>query len=401
MCQTAKHYPESNSQNLQLPQSDFSSQFVKLLEKPEFDFFKYIERLKEKRLPKDHIYCCTKGYRYGYTSKYNVYAAMVCGREWCQDCQTMESITHRRRMLRWSSKVLYMLKHYSVVGYTVITIPKYIRHYFKSKDALNDFRTYIRRKLKNHGVKHGLIRFHWCGEDGKEWHPHLNILWPKGWWKEKDMDLFKHDLSIWFKNYCNLKYRPVMNVWHNYTSNLKKVNFWNRYVNRATLLNPTKELMEVVNRFKNNSVLGKFPKLTGEESIEKQIDRGFIDGEKIVWPNRIDEKGRKRPIIANYEQMSLSCKKLNGLSSGYFYGEKEEPADGVAIQKMNDLIYDFKNQIKRFEVIALNYAKILDCGLDSRFVPPESLSWPFVFSCKRYQFELPNGWLDPQNECPF
>jgi hypothetical protein len=80
----------------------------------------------------------------------------------------------------------------------IITIPLQIRAYFNSKEALNDFRTYWRRKLKREGYSCGVMRYHWAGEDGYKYAPHINILAPGGYIPKNKLAKLIAYLPLWF-----------------------------------------------------------------------------------------------------------------------------------------------------------------------------------------------------------
>ena len=92
---------------------------------------------------------------------------LVCGREWCPKCR---DVTEGRRFARWLPKAQQM----RVMGYMVITFPPEVRPH--SKKELRRLRRGIIRGLKRLGVKRGLSRWHFFGESGGKWHPHLNLL---------------------------------------------------------------------------------------------------------------------------------------------------------------------------------------------------------------------------------
>lgn len=96
---------------------------------------------------------------------------LVCGREWCPDCR---EVSAGRRLARWLPKAQQM----DCIGYMVITFPRGSRP--RSKEGLRRLRRKIVRGLKYLGFKRGLSRWHYFGESGEEWHPHLNLLLDHG-----------------------------------------------------------------------------------------------------------------------------------------------------------------------------------------------------------------------------
>ena len=96
---------------------------------------------------------------------------LVCGREWCAECR---EVTECRRRSRWLPKA----QQINVMGYMVITFPREVRP--RSKEGLRSLRRKIVRGLKRLGFSRGLSRWHYFGESGDEWHPHLNLLLDHG-----------------------------------------------------------------------------------------------------------------------------------------------------------------------------------------------------------------------------
>ena len=109
-----------------------------------------------------------------------------CGREWCPRCREE---TEGRRFSRWLPKA----QQIEVMGYLVITFPREARP--RSKKRLRELRTKIVRRLKKFGFKRGLSRWHFFGEDGKEWHPHLNVILDYGKIKRKRLEEIKKAIA--------------------------------------------------------------------------------------------------------------------------------------------------------------------------------------------------------------
>ena len=123
----------------------------------------------------DALPCCHKGFVMGTcTNGHHFAKAILCGKEYCIDCGEKWSWIHQRRHYRWLPKV----KSMQSVGYLVVTLPMEVRKYFMDQKRLSVFRRYCIRLLKREGFDRGLCRWHWCGEDGVTWHPHLNFLFP-------------------------------------------------------------------------------------------------------------------------------------------------------------------------------------------------------------------------------
>lgn len=212
-----------------------------------------------------HIPTCSMGFVRGKCTGGHQFAKLLlCGREWCKDCGKENSYSHQRRIARWFPKVMQMEKF----GYLVITVPDQIREASKDKKFLTDFRTYAKRKLQRMGYDKGLIRYHWAGDDGEKWHPHLNILIEETYLSVKKMKELKNDLRSWFERRHPETFknnRPKINLWYNYakpgtpTFDNHKVHKL-KYITRATLKVFNPELAKVIKGFRTTSQWGKWKK---------------------------------------------------------------------------------------------------------------------------------------------
>jgi hypothetical protein len=257
-------------------------------------------------LTQSEQYNCAVGFRMGKTTSGTFFKQIVCGKEFCKTCGSDYSISHIRRIVRVLPKVMQM----SEAGYMVITVPKELREKFKSKKNLNDFRNFIKRKLKRGysyrithkgknfytqkgQVKRAFMRWHWCGEDGLTFKPHLNILIDKSYIDSFYLSKLKIDLSNWFKNQFEMDYNPVANIYYAYSSNKsqngqRKVKHWINYITRSTAKNLTDiQSLETIHGYRNISYIGKFEKVKFEStSRAASIINNGIDletGEKIFW----------------------------------------------------------------------------------------------------------------------
>lgn len=211
--------------------------------------------------------------------------ALFCGREWCATCGQKKSIIHQRRISRWIPKS----KQIETMGYLVITIPKEIRANFSTKFDLNNFRTYIRRKLKRENLcnaeSKGLIRYHFAGDckvcKGKkcdscnytgadrEYHPHINILInTSGFIEQKKINAFKKELGDWFTSYTKIDCTGKGNINYQYTKNDNKKKHWISYVTRATWRFYDPKICTLIKGFHVSSTFGKFEKTIPETTAE-------------------------------------------------------------------------------------------------------------------------------------
>jgi hypothetical protein len=266
-------------------------------------------------------YRCTTTYHVGNTSKAQYFKAITCGRDWCFDCGQIHSPTHRRRIDPIFPRLRTSLEAGQSIGYLVVTTPANLREKFLDREALKAFREYWKNKLKREGFKYGVIRYHWAGEDGYRWHPHLNILFPSGFIAEKTLFKWRKELSKWFAEYFNISPErvwnpetkkkeqkfPASNLYFHYLkptaeNATSKLYHWVKYVLRATQTQPNKATIKVINKFRNTSIFGgkAWPvTLRREEEILSKARKGFeIDqetgeAEKIEWLKTLDNNTGK------------------------------------------------------------------------------------------------------------
>jgi hypothetical protein len=272
------------------------------------------------------IYRCSKGFIWGESSQNNFYKMIVCGKEWCADCGKKHSIPHDRRINRKNSNGRSILENFlglsqanNFIQYLVITIPAELRSLYRSKEALSRFRTYWKDKLKREGHQFGVSRYHYCGEDGYLWKPHLNILTPGGFVPKETLREWREELGRWFKMQHKLNYTPTANIYTSYTSEEGKIRHWLSYVMRATQVLYNKLNEETIKGFRNvapwkdkDFVIPEYTREETERSAEEQAAaEGFDllpDGtkEKIVWRMKFDKiKNRWRPDVVPVEQTRI------------------------------------------------------------------------------------------------
>jgi hypothetical protein len=189
-----------------------------------------------------------------------------CNKEICAVCGKVGSALHWQRYGRWIGKALWMLKEYEAVGYMVITLPK--EYWEKDREKLKKFRRYIIRKLKRLGFKVGKLRYHWAGDRNKTFYPHLNILMAGGWIDEETLEQLKVEVGKW------LGYEGKVVIDYHYSSEIRKIRHWVKYITRPTLLLIEDEglrervWVEVVQGFRNDVEWGKPGCIEWEKSEE-------------------------------------------------------------------------------------------------------------------------------------
>jgi len=243
---------------------------------------------------------CAKWWLKGFTvddqgQEYHYRKAILCEKEWCPECGRKNSRFHKRKIARWFKKVMSM----DSMGYLVITIPEAVRFVFQNQKALDDLRTYWKRKLIRSGYKKGLCRYHWAGDKHpKKWHPHLNILIDAKWINEEIIENWKKDYRKWLEDYVRESI-PVVDIYYHYTIVRKKRIKGLRYITRATLIWYSPDLAGILKGFRNMVSWGRpidwisqayvFPDNKEREmSRVDQIVAGIcpFTGKKIHWSSK-------------------------------------------------------------------------------------------------------------------
>ncbi|GAI70317.1 unnamed protein product, partial [marine sediment metagenome] len=62
------------------------------------------------------------------------------------------------------------------LGYWVITYPKEVRLFVRTKKSLGSQRDKLIRALKALGYSRGMTRWHFFGDQSTEYHPHQNAI---------------------------------------------------------------------------------------------------------------------------------------------------------------------------------------------------------------------------------
>jgi hypothetical protein len=284
-------------------------------------------RLKKLSLRPDPagLYRCTSQMIAGQTSNASYFKAITCGKDWCRDCGAMGSMAHQRRTGKIYPRLKAILDTGKKVNYLIITIPSYLRQAYYSKEALNDFRTYWRRKLKREGFSLGVSRWHWAGEDGRKWHPHLNLLIQGAFIPKPVLYRWRAELSQWWKDYFSLTFKPGANIYTSYTADPDKLRHWVNYVFRATLTQGADKLTQAtIYKYRNTAIIGakkswpiiaQTPEQIRAEALKGyQVDEETGEIEKIRWmKNRDTGKGCQR-----YQLGEINLKTCEKIAPGLY-----------------------------------------------------------------------------------
>lgn len=226
-----------------------------------------IENLAQKIEEDSYIYSCQKGWIVSTCPHCNrkYVRPLLCGRENCPTCGEYMGWLHRRRIARWWDKVMQMRD----IGYIVITFPQEYWDRFLDKKMMNEFASYIRRKLKRMGVKRGLYCWHFSSDkkNFSIFYPHLNILiefrYLEVWEK------FKKDIAKWLSKKLSKEWKVVVANYQYYKncSISKKIHLL-KYLTRPTGRNLSDLVLDKFKGMHNYRWWGKWEKIRHEHEIE-------------------------------------------------------------------------------------------------------------------------------------
>jgi len=216
--------------------------------------------------------CCGVEYRF----------KTVCNREDCPVCGQEKSWAHFRRFIRGVGFIFEMLK-WGSVGYMVVTCPEEKRYEWSSKEVLGGIARYLKRLLKREllGLM-GVMRWHFAGDKGKKWYPHLNILFVGGYIDgevlKRIKELIERRLGVKVVNY-------------HYARSVMKVLHWWRYISRPTFLLQNEIPYENIKGMKNviwfgfEKIKRKYERMSGEEFLElayRLFKEGYFEDVKVM-----------------------------------------------------------------------------------------------------------------------
>ena len=227
---------------------------------------------------------CENGHRFA--------KKLCCGREWCPTCGAKESDVHLRRFARWVPKIEQMKS----MGYLVFTIPEELRWRYRKKAALTrlaklitngDKSNHLSGMLKEMGFGRGLARWHFFGDEGDRYHPHLNVIIDAGYLPRKKLELIR-------RRFAEILGVELAVVNYSYTRNQAKMVHAAKYVTRATFLDYEwdSRMAEELYNFRNQRSWGDWSgpvvwELKGESKYAhiEDLEKGIcpICGKPLKW----------------------------------------------------------------------------------------------------------------------
>ncbi len=217
---------------------------------------------------------------------------LFCGREWCPDCGVF---VHRRRIAR----VLPRLLQLDWMAYLVITFPLEVRVFERNPKLLSLQAKRVRKLLRRLGYRKIYTRWHFFGEHGEKYHPHLNVLFDGGWLSPEELarlkDLIRRTL---LPRSMAKRIGKDLVIYYDYTQESKLKMHWIKYVTKASFLERAWDdrLAEALYGFHNGCFAGTWNdppkwKLTGTDKKFNALlplaeGKHPVSGKPIVWCKR-------------------------------------------------------------------------------------------------------------------
>lgn len=268
------------------------------------------KRIRYKHRNGGKLPSCTKGFLVGDCDLgHRFLKVLLCGKEWCPECGEKWSWLHQRRYYRMLPKLKVLADIKKVIGYLVITVPKEHRQWMLEKGNLNKFRRYVIEFLKRQGYDKGIRAWHWAGEDGEQWNPHLNLLLPEGYIKPETLNGWRELFTAWLETKSGIRLKTAKSIVINYSysDNSMKQRHWLRYIVRPTMRVYNPVIAAVIKGNKNIGTWGKWEKKTEQNEIA-MLERNLCPecGTKVRWH------------CANVEDFEKYIDDFEELKAGYF-----------------------------------------------------------------------------------
>jgi len=224
----------------------------------------------DRKTPKKPLYpSCASGFMVGDCPKGHRYLRIqLCGKEWCSHCGEKWSWVHQRSYYRLLPRLEALAKEKNSIGYMVITVPPAIRQWMLNRENLASFRRYVIEFFKRQGYDKGVRVWHWSGEDGKTWHPHLNLLFSEKFISKRKLKGWRELFTAWLeqKSGISIPGKTVV-INYQYSNKSGKQRHWLRYVVRATLRRYNPVICAVIKGNHNKGTWGKWSKKKQQNDI--------------------------------------------------------------------------------------------------------------------------------------
>lgn len=187
------------------------------------------------------------------------YRPIYCGKEWCAICGEIDSPAHVRRYTRAWERIINETKS---LGLLVITIPSQAGDLYYDPKFLSALRRYITRKLQRSGIaSRGLCRWHWEGDIGGKFFPHLNFLFEGEWIPQHVLVQLRAEYTAWLKKKWNIDGFDSAVLHYSYAKTAPEKIHMLKYTMRPTLHHYSVEREHTYRAVRGTIWFGKWPKM--------------------------------------------------------------------------------------------------------------------------------------------
>ncbi|MBA7626268.1 hypothetical protein ES703_33713 [subsurface metagenome] len=182
------------------------------------------------------------------------------------------------------------------MAYLVVTFPLEVRVIMNDPKLLTILAKKLRQLLRKQGYRKVYTRWHFFGEHGEKYHPHLNVLCDGGWLSPEELarlkDLIRRKL---LKRSIARRIKKDLVIHYDFTQDAKRKMHWVKYVTKASFTDRgwDEQLASRLKGFHNGCFAGTWndpPKwrLTGTDkkfNTLLKVKQGIhpISGKPIVW----------------------------------------------------------------------------------------------------------------------
>jgi hypothetical protein len=241
------------------------------------------------------------------------YVRLTCDREWCPECGKPNSLYHRKLYHKFLGVMVKMFARGGVLHYMVITCPEELREEWKNPDKLREFKEYIKDMFKREGIPIALWRWHFAGDRGRRWYPHLNLVFPMGYIDKQKLERIRRLIERRF---------GVRVLYCQYTRSIKKVMHWARYISRPTWNLQDEVSPDAFKSFKKWGMWGA-DKLGVSEKEDKRLSKQDLEEFWMAF-------GVLFSIVVGYSESGENVGELDDLVNRFLELVGRDSGEGVA-----------------------------------------------------------------------
>jgi hypothetical protein len=250
---------------------------------------------------------------------YEYWVRTPCGREWCPECGKQESLYHRRLYYQILPYVLQMFSQVGSVGCLVVTTTSEIQEASKEdRKPLEKMKRKVWKVCREEGLYPAVYRWHFAGDQGRRWYPHLNILFPMAYIEKEKLERVKRKIE---------RLTGVKVVYYEYVCSLERIAHLVRYVSRPTWNLQDEVEPDKYKYFRKWGVWGRNGELKRVEDVpNRRESEEFWTSFYAVVGLLLEGSERVKESTEPKERVDELMRKIMGLV------EKMEEASGVGME---------------------------------------------------------------------